>query len=679
MTDEQGVTEYAYDAMNGLARVSYPDGTYVAYTYDSSNRLISLKTPFGETRYTYDALNRIATVTDKDGAETHYTYDANGNRSSMTYANSVTTLYTYDSCNRLITETIKDTNGTVLENYEITLGAAGERLQIVEKNRTVNFTYDKLYRLTQETISANGVTSSTTYTYDAMSNRLSKETSSATTTFTYNELNQLTASSDATYTYDADGNQIAVQEATRSVTYHYDDLGRMSGAVVQSLGQTTLENYRYNGNGIRIAKNTDGIETRYLIDPNGSLSYVLAEYDADGNLSAYYTRGTELISRETSGEIRYYQYDPNGSVRLLTDASGDISDTYTFDAFGSLIYQTGTSGNSFLFQGEQYDAATGLYYLRARYMNPATGTFTSMDAYQGSTSDPMSLHKYLFANANPVMNSDPSGYLTLPELGEAMLIYGILGAMWGASIGMVMNVLFYTTHGGEIGTDEYYQVAWEGLWKGLLGGFFLGALFGGLGALGTVFVFAHVIQGLIFFYMGLSSLLQSIEFYQNGDTLWGSIFLAFAGLNFFFSGVSFGRAWSMANASSTAGATGKAGSLVIEEGGQFSASEIKAAEYMKDLGYDVVLRMPQGTRAGGGTSDLVVNGVNYDVYTPTTSNVNRIISSMASKNSQTTGIVLDLSQTTVTAEQLGNALARVEGIITSGGKQCNIKDIIIIQ
>ncbi len=244
-----------------------------------------------------------------------------------------------------------------------------------------------------------------------MSNRLSKETTSGTTNYTYNDLNQLTASSDATYTYDADGNQIAVQEATRSVTYHYNDLGRMSSAVIQSLGQTTLETYSYNGNGIRIAKNTDGIETRYLIDPNGALSYVLAEYGSDGNASAYYTRGIELISRETSGEIRYYQYDPNGSVRLLTDASGDVSDTYTYDAFGSLIFQTGTSGNSFLFQGEQYDAATGLYYLRARYMNPTTGTFTTMDAYQGSTSDPMSLHKYLFANANPVMNSDPSGYM----------------------------------------------------------------------------------------------------------------------------------------------------------------------------------------------------------------------------------------------------------------------------
>ncbi len=130
--------------------------------------------------------------------------------------------------------------------------------------------------------------------------------------------------------------------------------------------------------------------------------------------------------------------------------------------------------------------------------------------------------------------------------------------------------------------------------------------------------------------------------------------------------------------SSCSEGTVKTGSLIIEEGGQFSASEIRAAEYMKNLGNDVKLRMPQGTRAGGGTSDLLVNGVNYDVYIPTTNNVNRIISSMAGKNSQTAGIVLDLSETTVTAEQLGNALARVRGIVEKGGKVPNITDIKII-
>lgn len=62
----------------------------------------------------------------------------------------------------------------------------------------------------------------------------------------------------------------------------------------------------------------------------------------------------------------------------------------------------GDTENDFLYTGEQYNANTELYYLRARYMDPSTGTFISMDSYQGSIYDPVSLHKYLYANANPV-------------------------------------------------------------------------------------------------------------------------------------------------------------------------------------------------------------------------------------------------------------------------------------
>ncbi len=85
-----------------------------------------------------------------------------------------------------------------------------------------------------------------------------------------------------------------------------------------------------------------------------------------------------------------------------------VRDSLVFDAFGNTVSRAGQTGDSYGFQGEQQDA-TGLYYLRARYMNPATGSFTQMDTYGGSLSDPMSLHKYLFANANPVKYRDPSG------------------------------------------------------------------------------------------------------------------------------------------------------------------------------------------------------------------------------------------------------------------------------
>ena len=119
------------------------------------------------------------------------------------------------------------------------------------------------------------------------------------------------------------------------------------------------------------------------------------------------------------------------------------------------------------------------------------------------------------------------------------------------------------------------------------------------------------------------------------------------------------------------------GKLTVLEG-EYSVSERRAAQYMADQGKDVVLRPPVGTRADGGTSDLLVNGVNYDVYTPITNNPSAIIRAITKKNTQTTGVVLDLSETTVTIDDLGDILARVKGAIEKNGGVCNIDDVVVI-
>src|SRR5688572_11768822 len=102
----------------------------------------------------------------------------------------------------------------------------------------------------------------------------------------------------------------------------------------------------------------------------------------------------------------FYGYDGHGNVRLLADANGTVTDTYSYDAFGILIASTGTTPNNYLYTGEQYDPNLGFYYLRARYMNPASGRFWTMDTFEGDDFDPQSLHRYLYAHSNPVMCSD---------------------------------------------------------------------------------------------------------------------------------------------------------------------------------------------------------------------------------------------------------------------------------
>ena len=116
-----------------------------------------------------------------------------------------------------------------------------------------------------------------------------------------------------------------------------------------------------------------------------------------------------------------------------------MTDTLVFDAFGNETAKTGSTDNSYGFQGEEKDE-TGLYYLRARYMDPSTGTFTSMDTYGGSLSDPMSLHKYMFANSNPVMYSDPSGHSA--SLIETTATMGIMCILSGSANAIMAELIY---------------------------------------------------------------------------------------------------------------------------------------------------------------------------------------------------------------------------------------------
>ena len=124
---------------------------------------------------------------------------------------------------------------------------------------------------------------------------------------------------------------------------------------------------------------------------------------------ATYNRADVLISQVREEVTSYYLFDGHGDVRALINEEGRISDKYRYNAYGELVERSGETENHYLYTGEYYDGTSNLYYLRARYMNPSTGTFISMDTYEGSIYDPDTLHKYLYANGNPVKYSDPTG------------------------------------------------------------------------------------------------------------------------------------------------------------------------------------------------------------------------------------------------------------------------------
>jgi RHS repeat-associated protein len=270
-----------------------------------------------------------------------------------------------------------------------------------------------------------------TFTYDAVGNRTQKVSTLPGYPgglSNYNANDQL--STDA---YDADGNTVGSGANTGTNGYVYD----FENHLIKQGGISIV----YDGDGNRVSKTVAGVTTLYLVDDQNPTGYaqVVAEEAASTSPLATYSYGLEQVVRyrqfRNSGgllvsETVYYVHDGHGSVRALTDQSGAVTDTYDYDAFGNLIHSSGTTPNNYLFAGEQFDPDLNLYYNRARYLNTGTGRFGSMDTDEGDDASPLSLHKYIYTNADPVDGTDPSGFQdSLAELGAEESMSTTLDAM----------------------------------------------------------------------------------------------------------------------------------------------------------------------------------------------------------------------------------------------------------
>jgi RHS repeat-associated protein len=167
-----------------------------------------------------------------------------------------------------------------------------------------------------------------------------------------------------------------------------------------------------------------------LVDTNNLTGYAqVVEELQNGSVTKQYTYGLDLISQRQSSGVSFYNYDGHGSVRGLSNVSGSVTDTYSYDTFGSLIERTGSTENNYLYAGEQFDSDLGFYYNRARYLNVSTGRFISQDTFEGDLESPNSLHKYLYAENNSVNKIDPSGNLGIIDFSGGSLVNQILQTM----------------------------------------------------------------------------------------------------------------------------------------------------------------------------------------------------------------------------------------------------------
>ena len=442
------IREISYDAMGRITGYTSPEGT-VNYTYDENGNVLTVTDSHGTITRTFDALNRVTGYTDTYGKVIRYEYDAVGNLSKLIYPDNTavtyiydanhnlirvidwanrTTTYTYDVNNRVVgvtkpdgsvTTTVYDNKQRVTSTVERTASGAvitgfeyvyDDLSRIVEEKVLANstkfcYTYDSLNRVTKRTVKnlSDVVLSEEAFTYDAAGN----VTDAPDSNFQYDTNNRLISFNGNTVSYDLDGNMLS--NGVKSFTY--DSANRLTTAD----GHT----YTYNAESVRIRNLCSEEDTTYTYNTNAKLSQLLTK--TTGGVVTKYVYGRGLIGEEANNTFKTYHFDSRGSTIAITDASGNITDTFAYDTYGKLLSRTGTSNIIFCYNGRDgvVTDGNGLIYMRARYYSPEMKRFVNADIIPGKLSNAVTLNRFAYANGNPVSFVDPLGLSVLGWLKNA--------------------------------------------------------------------------------------------------------------------------------------------------------------------------------------------------------------------------------------------------------------------
>ena len=273
------------------------------------------------------------------------------------------------------------------------------------------YTYDNLNRVTNRTIknlSDDTVVSSENFAYDSAGNI----TSAPESAYQYDANNRLTAYNGQSISYDADGNMQNAFIDCEEYGFVFDSANRL----LKAKGQE----YTYNAEDVRIRNKCSNYTDTYVYDTNCKLSRMLIR-NTNGGI-AKFVYGVGLIGEESYNTYKVYHFDSRGSTVALTDMTGAVIDTYSYNTYGKITYRTYSNDTVLLYNGRDgvvFDQ-NGLYYMRARYYSPKFRRFVNADIIPGEISDSTSLNRYSYVNGNPVSYVDPFG-LSAEEKGKVYI------------------------------------------------------------------------------------------------------------------------------------------------------------------------------------------------------------------------------------------------------------------
>ena len=416
MADGIGTWFFGYDSLHRLTHHgSIPltpsvSGREVGYRYDLAGELIGINDTLGlNVTRTYDQAGRMASVSDGLGNTVSFGYDADNNLTTETFPGAIDTLR-YDNSDRIIA--VSDTGaGATFYNVSYRRDAAGQLtaaapgLPSAGPAISSNYTYDSLPRLTSVAPSAGSTTVPTlTYAYDAADRLTTLTTTTAATTFTYDAADQVAQEATTptgggttvtnNFAYDAKGDRTQGLDSTgRSTTYTWDQENRL---VAQSIGAGVNEVRTYDGDGLL----QSGDVNRFTWDHAEGLPLMIKD-----GVSAYVTGPGGLpVEQQTNAATRYYHHDQLGSTIAMTDAQGHVVQTYAYDPYGKATPSNTAVANPFQFAGQYVDYVSGLIYMRARWYDPSTAQFLSVDPVYRRT-----LLRYGYVRDNPLNGTDPNG------------------------------------------------------------------------------------------------------------------------------------------------------------------------------------------------------------------------------------------------------------------------------